>query len=121
MTCPVCHSASTRRSRRRSALDYAFSVAGIMPWRCETCESRFHARARPFRQLVFAQCSVCGNPDLRPVSPERITGWFSIPGRLLRIPSLRCEPCRKNFFSVRPVLREETEMGASGEAVKRST
>jgi len=110
MTCPVCRSASTRRSRRRSVLDYVFSVAGIMPWRCAACESRFHARSKPFRQLRFACCWGCGNIDLRPVSPERITGWFSFPGKWLRLPALRCEPCRKNFFSVRPVLREENEV-----------
>jgi hypothetical protein len=121
MTCPVCHSPSTRRSRRRSVLDYAFSVAGIMPWRCEACESRFHARGRPFRQLRFAHCSVCGNLDLRPVSTDRITGWFSFTGKLLRIPAVRCEPCRKNFFSVRPVLREEGEIATPGDTVKSSS
>lgn len=113
MTCPVCHSAATRRSKRRSFLDYLFSLADIMPWRCEACEARFHARAMPFRRLRFAQCSTCGNLELRPVSSGRVKGLFSLAGRVLRIPALRCEPCRKNFFSVRPVLREEGGVAAS--------
>lgn len=121
MTCPVCHSVSSRRSRRRSFLDYFFSLAGIVPWRCQTCGSRFHARPMPFRHLRFAHCSVCGNVDLQPVSPERITGMFSIPGRLLRVPALRCEPCRKNFFSVRPVLREVKRSDDSPGTLGRST
>jgi hypothetical protein len=27
-------------------------------------------------------------------------------GRVLRLPALRCEPCRHKFFSVRPLMRE---------------
>jgi hypothetical protein len=113
MTCPVCRSAATRRSKRRSVLDYLFSLADIMPWRCETCEVRFHARPKPFRQLRYAHCSTCGNLELRPVSAGRVTGLFSLAGRVLRVPALRCEPCRRNFFSVRPVFREEDGVAAS--------
>ena len=113
MTCPVCHSAGTRRSKRRTVLDYLFSATGIMPWRCEDCEARFHARTKPFRQLRFAHCSMCGNLELRPVSAGRVSGWFSMAGRILRVPALRCEPCRRNFFSVRPVLREEGEVATA--------
>ena|SRR5208282_3063821 len=113
MTCPVCHSALVRRSKRRSALDYLFSVTGIMPWRCEGCEARFHGRATPFRQLRYARCSDCGNVDLRPVAAERVIGWFSLVGRVLHLPALRCEPCRKNFFSMRPALHEEGEVATT--------
>jgi len=105
--CPVCHSANTRRSKRRSALDYLFAFAGILPWRCEACATRFYSRLLPFRTLMYAHCGICGNLELQRISAERITGVTSTIGRLLGIQALRCAPCRHKFFSVRPLHREE--------------
>ncbi len=105
--CPVCHSANTRRSKRRSALDYLFAFAGILPWRCEACAARFYSRLLPFRTLMYAHCSICGNLELQRISAERITGVTSTIGRLLGFQALRCAPCRHKFFSVRPLHREE--------------
>jgi hypothetical protein len=109
MICPICHSAKARRSRRRSVLDYLFSAVSIVPWRCEECEARFHASPMPFRQLFYAHCAICGNHDLKQISAEHVPGAVSGVGRLLRVPALRCEPCRHKFFSVRPLLRNAVE------------
>jgi|SRR5271167_960494 len=105
MICPICHSEETRRSKRRSVLDYLFSIVSIVPWRCEACEARFHASPMPFRQLFYAHCAICGNLDLRPISAEHVPGVTSIVGRLLRLPAVRCEPCRHKFFTVRPLMK----------------
>ncbi len=105
-SCPFCNSANIRRSKRRSVRDRLLSVAGILPWRCESCSARFHARLLPFRTLLYAHCKICGNLELQRISAERMTGAISIVGRLLRIRALRCEPCRHKFFSARPLRRE---------------
>jgi C4-type Zn-finger protein len=113
MICPVCHSAKVRRSKRRSVVDYLFSVVSIVPWRCEECEARFHASPMPFRHLFYAHCAVCGNLDLRPISAEHVPGIISLVGRLLRLPALRCEPCRHKFFSIRPLMRNVSDVAST--------
>jgi hypothetical protein len=107
ITCPICDSAKIRRSKRRSIMDYLFSGAEILPWRCEACESRFHARPVPFRFSLYAHCRYCGNADLRRTAPESVLGWTAFWGRFLRLPSLRCDPCRHRFFSLRPLMPQD--------------
>jgi hypothetical protein len=96
-----------RRSRRRSVADYLFSVAGVLPWRCEGCGVRFRARHSPLRNMVYAHCRICGNLELQRISPEHVPGMMTFVWRLLGLASLRCEPCRHKFFTVRPLRREE--------------
>jgi hypothetical protein len=87
--------------------DYLFSVAGVLPWRCEGCEGRFHARPSPLRNIVYAHCRICGNLELRRIAPEQVPGVMAFLGRLLGFSALRCEPCRHKFFTARPLRREE--------------
>src|SRR5712692_4624714 len=112
-SCPVCHSTNSRRSRRRSVLDYLFGFGGVLPWRCEICETRFYARLMPFRTFLYAHCRICGNLELQRISAERITGATSIVRRFLGIPALRCIPCRHKFFSIRPLRRQERSAAAA--------
>src|SRR5262249_6188597 len=77
LTCPSCRSLKTRRSRRRSALDYLLSVTGVLPWRCEECEARFYARVVPMRNFFYAHCGICGNLELRRIAPEHVSGLSS--------------------------------------------
>ena len=107
LTCPNCNGLKTRRSRRRSVLDHLFGFGNVLPWRCEACEARFYARTVPFRNLFHAHCGICGNLELQRISAEHVPGIASILGRVLRVPALRCEPCRNKFFSVLPMFREE--------------
>jgi len=86
--------------------DYLFSFSGSLPWRCETCQTRFHARPFPLRNLIYAHCRICGNFELERISPHHVSGTASILGRILGFPALRCAPCRHKFFSVRPVRQE---------------
>jgi hypothetical protein len=85
----------------------------MLPWRCEACAARFYSRSLPFRTLLYAHCRICGNVELQRISAERITGVTSTIGRLLRIPALRCEPCRHKFFSVRPLHHEEQPVASA--------
>lgn len=116
MNCPVCQAAGCRRSRRRSLVEYGWSLLGVFPWRCRFCETRFYARAVPVRRLFYAHCGICGNADLRPISPERIPGVPSGVLKVLGLLPLRCEPCRHNFFSLRrPLPREALDQELSEE------
>src|SRR5882724_270602 len=99
ISCPVCHASNTRRSKRRSVRDFLFSAVGVLPWRCETCQTRFRARLLPFRTLLYAHCGICGNLELQRISADRVPGAAAAFGRILRLPALRCDPCRYKFFS----------------------
>ena len=94
-------------------LDYLFSLAGILPWRCESCAARFHARLMPFRTFFYAHCGICGNLELQRISAEHVPGVTAILWRILGLAALRCEPCRHKFFSVRPLRREERSVAAA--------
>ena len=105
-----------RRSRRRSLEDHAFGFVGILPWRCESCALRYHARPVPLRYFLYAHCSLCGNMDLERISPEHVPGLGSVLGRILRLPALRCEPCRHRFLSLRPLKAGAGEAPATPSA-----
>jgi predicted RNA-binding Zn-ribbon protein involved in translation (DUF1610 family) len=107
MVCPVCHSEKIRRSRRRGFSEIVLSFFGVLPWRCESCETRFHARATPLNWLLYAHCPVCGTTELKRIAPDHVPGPSAILWRMLGVNSLRCEPCRQRFFSVRPLRRHE--------------
>jgi hypothetical protein len=67
----------------------------------------------PLRNLYYAHCGICGNLELQRISAEYVTGMAALIGRVLRVPALRCEPCRHKFFSVRPLLREREREAAT--------
>ena len=113
ISCPACHSSSIRRSKRRSVQDFLFSAAGVLPWRCETCHTRFRARLMPLRTLFYAHCANCGNLELQRISAERVPGARAAFGRILRLPALRCDPCRHKFFSVRPLRQQADPVAAA--------
>ena len=112
MTCPACKSGDCRRSRRKSLLDYAASLIGTVPWRCSRCGTRFHSRTMPLSHLLSAHCRVCGNIELKRISPDFVTGFLAPIYRSLGIPAYRCVPCRYKFFSLRPLSKEveDTEL-----------
>jgi C4-type Zn-finger protein len=110
MTCPVCKSTNARRSRRQNVADYVFSVAGVYPWRCRSCETRFHARAMSLSDAVHAHCPICGNGELKRISAEHVPGHFAFLWRILSIPAYRCEPCRYKYFSIKPHRSRDREM-----------
>jgi len=91
--------------------DFLFSAAGVLPWRCEACQTRFRARLLPLRTWFYAHCANCGNLELQRISADRVPGAAATFGRILRLRALRCEPCRHKFFSVRPLRREERPVG----------
>lgn len=106
MICPQCRSGACYRSRREGFFDFVCTMAGLRPWRCHTCDHRFHARrvAIPFSR--YAHCPRCGNFDLERISRDRVEeGTFLALKRLLGFSAYRCDPCRQRFFSVLPFRR----------------
>jgi hypothetical protein len=67
----------------------------------------------PWRSFLYAHCGICGNHALQRISAEYVPGVTAMIGRVLRLPALRCEPCRHKFFSVRPLMREQPEVAAT--------
>ena len=102
MTCPVCKGKDTRRSRRQNAADYVLSVFGVYPWRCRDCRARFYARLMNLSDTLHAHCPICGNVELKRISPEHVDTPLGFIWSMLRVPAYRCEPCRHKYFSVLP-------------------
>ncbi|MBI3404916.1 MAG: hypothetical protein HY046_05615 [Acidobacteria bacterium] len=93
----MCH-----RSRRRGLGDKFAHFAGFLPWRCQTCETRFRARAVALGFLIFVHCPNCGNLELDKVGRDRVLGGFWVKmQRWLHFPAYRCDACRTRFFSIR--------------------
>jgi hypothetical protein len=61
---------------------------------------------------LHAHCPICGNLELKKISPEYVDSAFAIVWRVLHIPSYRCEPCRHKYFSILP-LRDSPENGVA--------
>lgn len=47
VTCPVCRSRTVRRSVRRNIIERLRSFAGVYPYRCYDCQTRFFALREP--------------------------------------------------------------------------
>lgn len=63
----------------------------------------------PLRDAFYAHCDICGNTDLRPIAAIHVDGLRGFIGRKLRLPALRCNPCRNKFITIRPLKRQEPE------------
>lgn len=114
MQCPRCKRESARRSRRRGLHEYLFSLAGVYPWRCRDCERRFFATLVPLRHVFYAHCPRCGNFDLERVSGEVLARRSGFAGRLLLGSPLRCDPCRLNFVTLRPLRASPADASPMG-------
>jgi hypothetical protein len=106
MICPQCRSADCFRSHRAGLLDFIYSGIGFRPWRCLTCEFRFHAARVAVSFSGYAHCPRCGNFDLEHIARDRVTdSTLVLLQRFLGFPAYRCDPCREKFFSLRPFRR----------------
>ena len=103
MICPQCRSAECFRSHRAGIMDRLGTLAGLRPWRCQTCERRFFASRVALVFVGYAHCWRCGNFDLDRITGERVDpGVFNFLKRACGFPAYRCDPCREKFFSMRP-------------------
>lgn len=106
MICPRCRSENCFRSGPGGLGDDIYAAFGQRCWRCHMCDRRFHARRVAISFALYAHCPRCGNFDLERASRNRVDWGLLISlKRWLGFPSYRCDPCRRKFFSVRPVRR----------------
>jgi|SRR5450432_70353 hypothetical protein len=107
MICPICKKTEVRRSHRQTVADHLLAFLGVYPWRCQSCQSRFHSRLMPLGHFFRAHCPYCGNLELRRISPDFVGAPFAVVWRALNIPAFRCDPCRHKYFSILPMRETE--------------
>jgi transposase-like protein len=56
----------------------------------------------PVSDSLHAHCPICGNQDLKRISPEYVNSPLGFVWRTLRVPAYRCEPCRHKYFTILP-------------------
>lgn len=104
LACPKCGSDEVRLSRRKLAVRRFLRIFGIYLFRCEDCGHSFQSNIHSLRRLFYARCPTCHRMDLSRWSRE----YYS-PGLTTRLmlaigaKPVRCEYCRNNFWSYRPV------------------
>jgi hypothetical protein len=54
---------------------------------------------------------------LQRISPDKVTGALLMVGSFLKLPAVRCAPCRHNFFSLRPLLPAERLAGIAADNI----
>jgi C4-type Zn-finger protein len=115
MTCPICKRKDARRSRRQNAADYLLGALGVYPWRCRDCRARFYARLMPLSDSLHAHCPICGNFELKRISPAHVDTSLAFLWSAIHIPAYRCEPCRHKYFSILPTRHEELAEASSAD------
>lgn len=102
--CPKCRSTHLRTSKQLSFFERLIELLGVVHLRCRDCDERFSSGLLDVRNWLFARCPRCYRLDL--------TGWkkerYSIPTTwqilfALGAKARRCDACRCNFVSFRPV------------------
>ena len=101
-TCPFCSGHSLRESKIRGAAEWLRSLAGILPFRCRQCGTRFSTSLWDLRSWRYARCPKCLGTELSRWSEQYYNAPLGV--RLLvgmGATRYRCEFCRHNFASFR--------------------
>ncbi|MBV6430294.1 MAG: hypothetical protein IANPNBLG_00403 [Bryobacteraceae bacterium] len=104
ISCPSCGSRNVRHSRVQHFGEHILSLLGRDSLRCKDCQHRFLARIWRFTDLRYARCPCCYRTELSTWSEDHyIAKWFTSLMLALGAKRIRCEYCRFNFASFRPV------------------
>lgn len=104
LACPQCHSEEVRLSRRKVGLRKILRVFGIYHFRCEPCGHLFVANIHDIRHALYAKCDLCHRMDLSRWNRDHYDPPFWTKVMLaLGARAVRCEYCRNNFWSFRPI------------------
>jgi len=100
--CPKCGSRNLRISRVRSFAERLRTVAGIFPFRCRQCDTRFPAAIWSLSAWRYARCPKCLRMELSTWSEQYYHPPLGTVVKLrLGATPYRCEFCRCNFASYR--------------------
>ena len=106
-TCPSCGASKFRISKARGLWEHIAQLVGYNPFRCTTCEQRFHIRIWSFQHLIYAKCPRCHRMDLSRWSTTRYNASAGTNIRIaLGAKPVRCEYCRCNFDSWKAVKEQ---------------
>lgn len=104
--CPGCGSSNVRLARRQNAIEFVEEWVGVYALRCRDCSLRFQKRVWSLQSLMWAKCPRCYRTELTYWSEQyyRAGAWSRF---LLGIGAnpARCDFCRCNFVSFRPVKK----------------
>jgi hypothetical protein len=117
LKCPKCGSPSVRRSRRANPGEMTKMMAGVYPFRCNSCNERFWASVWLFSIWRWAKCPRCLNVSLTdwPNRHYHVSAWTELM-TAIGAKKHRCSRCRHNFTSFRPRLPEtESELAEHDE------
>ena len=116
-SCPQCGSQQVSRRHRRTGVQYLRSLAGIYPYKCESCDHRFDSRRspraprQPHPETRRARCPNCHSIHLDRIARSKVPpSWGNLLWRLVRARAYRCPRCRKRFFTLRA---QEARSGTS--------
>ena len=100
--CRHCGSRNLRRSKRKSAAEYAGSLIGRYPVRCTDCGERSSLNILLLSKFLVAKCPKCLQMSLSTWDAKhyRVPRWKKF---LLTLGAhrYRCNACRYNFVSFR--------------------
>lgn len=104
LACPNCGSDEVRLSRQKNAVRQVLRLFGLYHFRCEDCGHLYKASIHTVEHLIFAKCPTCHRMDLSRWTQEhyRPSWWTQLMLSIGAKPT-RCEYCRNNFWSFRPV------------------
>lgn len=102
--CPKCGSARIRPSLKQNWIERALAAFGFEQIRCRECDERFSTGIVDLRNAVYARCPRCYRLDLGSwkLDHYHISLFSSLHLKLGGKPR-RCDACRCNFVSFRPV------------------
>jgi len=69
----------------------------------------------PLSDSLHAHCPICGNIDVKRISPEHVDTPLASLWGFIRIPAYRCEPCRHKYFSILPPQSNELAEASSAD------
>ena len=122
MTCPECGSNKFRVAHAHSKGEKIAQLFGFYPMRCGSCKTRFSSRIWNWANALWAKCDRCHRMDLSRWSPNRYSSPLKTRVALsFGAKAVRCEYCRNNFASFRPVKEEFSSRKRSDRSLVRET
>jgi len=104
ITCPKCGSDRVRPSLKQSWIERVLAAFGFEQVRCRNCDERFSTGIVDLRNAAYSRCPRCYRLDLGSWKLDHYHIPF-LSKILLKIGGKprRCDACRCNFVSFRPV------------------
>lgn len=97
----------------RGFREHLLALFGFFAFRCQHCQTRFVDRPLDLASVVYAKCPRCYRMDLATWDPKYYrAGALAKLSVWLGAHRWRCEPCRRNFVSLRPRRSRYVRPGA---------